>query len=82
VLFKFQLKRRHLVILSIFLKIDKRTDTIPSKNHNTLHLKPLNKLENKADLGIAFDGDGDRLMMVDSNGELVDGDELVFIIDC
>jgi hypothetical protein len=23
-------------------KIDKRTDTIPSKNHNTLHLKPLN----------------------------------------
>jgi len=37
-------------------------------------------LEKKADLGIAFDGDGDRLMMVDSQGELVDGDELVFII--
>jgi phosphoglucosamine mutase len=37
-------------------------------------------LENKADLGIAFDGDGDRLMMIDKNGELVDGDELVFII--
>jgi phosphoglucosamine mutase len=34
----------------------------------------------KADLGIAFDGDGDRLMMVDSQGELIDGDALVFII--
>ncbi|ABL01932.1 phosphoglucosamine mutase [Candidatus Ruthia magnifica str. Cm (Calyptogena magnifica)] len=37
-------------------------------------------LESKADLGIAFDGDGDRLIMIDENGELVDGDELVFII--
>ncbi|MEE8057411.1 MAG: phosphoglucosamine mutase [Pseudomonadales bacterium] len=37
-------------------------------------------LEEKADLGIAFDGDGDRLMFVDRNGELVDGDELLFII--
>lgn len=37
-------------------------------------------LEKKADLGIAFDGDGDRLIMIDANGELVDGDELVFIL--
>ncbi|BAS68297.1 phosphoglucosamine mutase [Bathymodiolus septemdierum thioautotrophic gill symbiont] len=37
-------------------------------------------VEEKADLGIAFDGDGDRLMMVDSQGKLIDGDELVFII--
>lgn len=37
-------------------------------------------IENKADLGIAFDGDGDRLMMVDAQGELIDGDELVFMI--
>lgn len=33
-----------------------------------------------ADLGIALDGDGDRLIFVDNNGELVDGDELLFII--
>jgi phosphoglucosamine mutase len=33
-----------------------------------------------ADLGIALDGDGDRVLMADSNGELVDGDELLFII--
>lgn len=37
-------------------------------------------LSQQADLGIAFDGDGDRLIMVDHKGELVDGDELLFII--
>ena len=37
-------------------------------------------MENNADLGIAFDGDGDRLIMVDHKGHQVDGDELVFII--
>jgi phosphoglucosamine mutase len=37
-------------------------------------------LEHGADLGIALDGDGDRLIMVDHKGELVDGDELLFII--
>jgi phosphoglucosamine mutase len=34
----------------------------------------------RADLGIALDGDGDRLIMVDDTGEEVDGDELIFII--
>lgn len=37
-------------------------------------------LEQGADLGIAFDGDGDRVMMIDHRGELVDGDELLYII--
>lgn len=46
---------------------------------NTKNLQKV-VVEKKADLGIAFDGDGDRLMMVDGDGDLVDGDELVFII--
>ncbi len=33
-----------------------------------------------ADLGIALDGDGDRLILVDGKGEIVDGDEVLFII--
>jgi phosphoglucosamine mutase len=33
-----------------------------------------------ADLGIAFDGDGDRVVFVDNKGEIVDGDELLYII--
>ncbi|KAA1190036.1 phosphoglucosamine mutase [Pseudohalioglobus sediminis] len=36
--------------------------------------------ERNADLGIAFDGDGDRVLFVDANGELVDGDELIYVI--
>ena len=46
---------------------------------DTNHLQKV-VLENNADLGIAFDGDGDRLIMVDHKGHQVDGDELVFII--
>jgi phosphoglucosamine mutase len=37
-------------------------------------------VEQQADLGIAFDGDGDRLIMVDKNGDVVDGDQLIFIL--
>lgn len=37
-------------------------------------------LAEQADLGIAFDGDGDRLIMVDQHGDLVDGDSLLYII--
>jgi phosphoglucosamine mutase len=37
-------------------------------------------IQEKADLGIALDGDGDRVIMVDHEGEIVDGDELLYII--
>jgi phosphoglucosamine mutase len=36
--------------------------------------------EHNADIGIAYDGDGDRVLMTDSTGEVIDGDELVYII--
>lgn len=35
---------------------------------------------NKADLGIAVDGDADRIMFVDSHGDIVDGDEILFLM--
>ncbi len=37
---------------------------------------------NKADLGIALDGDADRLIMCDAGGRLYDGDELLYMIVC
>ncbi len=46
------------------------------------HPKALQKavVEHQADLGIAFDGDGDRVLMVDAEGNLLDGDQLLYII--
>jgi len=45
-------------------------------------MEALSKLvrEQGADIGIAYDGDGDRVLMTDDKGEIVDGDELVYII--
>jgi len=37
-------------------------------------------LTHRAEIGIAFDGDGDRVILVDHRGEVVDGDEILFII--
>ena len=37
-------------------------------------------MKHKADLGIAFDGDGDRVVMIDHLGLIVDGDQLVLVI--
>ena len=45
-------------------------------------MEALSKLvrEQGADIGIAYDGDGDRVLMTNDKGEIVDGDELVYII--
>jgi len=52
---------------------EKVGSTHPAKLQRTV-------LKHSADLGIALDGDGDRLIMVDHKGEIVDGDELLYII--
>lgn len=51
-------------------------------NVGSTHLEALKAavVEKGADLGIAFDGDGDRVLMVDRDGSEVDGDELLFVI--
>src|SRR5262249_13873380 len=43
------------------------------------HLKTA-VVEHKADIGIALDGDGDRLLMVDREGRAYDGDQLLYVI--
>lgn len=53
-------------------------------NHEcgSTHPKAMQKavVEHKADLGMALDGDGDRLIMADAAGSLLDGDQLLYII--
>lgn len=53
-------------------------------NHNcgSTHLESLQNLVKDQDLdfGIAFDGDGDRCLMVDKTGEVVDGDQIIAIL--
>jgi phosphoglucosamine mutase len=48
----------------------------------SLHPEKLQRavLDTRADLGIAFDGDADRLLMVDEEGRLIDGDQILFIM--
>lgn len=53
-------------------------------NHNVGSMHPeslINKVRQcNADLGIAFDGDGDRVLMVDGSGRLLDGDALLYLL--
>ncbi|RJE75823.1 phosphoglucosamine mutase [Pseudoalteromonas citrea] len=51
-------------------------------NCGATHVDSLKRkvLEHDADVGIAYDGDGDRVMMVDHNGRVFDGDDIVYII--
>ena len=53
-------------------------------NCGATHVEALKKavLEHQADVGIAYDGDGDRVMMVDHDGHVFDGDDIVYIIAC
>ncbi|MBT6141065.1 MAG: phosphoglucosamine mutase [Nitrosomonadales bacterium] len=53
-----------------------------NENAGSIHPEFLIKavLIAKADLGIAFDGDGDRLIMVDELGQLIDGDQILFLL--
>lgn len=52
-----------------------------NKNCGSTHLEMLKKyvVENGYSLGIAYDGDGDRCLLVDENGEVIDGDKILAI---
>ncbi|MBO5345145.1 MAG: phosphoglucosamine mutase [Clostridia bacterium] len=53
-----------------------------NKGCGSLHIERLQKyvLKYKADMGFAFDGDSDRLIAVDENGEVVDGDKIIYML--
>lgn len=63
---------------------DKPNGTNINRNCGATEVKNLQQtvLQQKASAGIALDGDGDRLIMVDENGEKVDGDEILGIMAC
>ena len=52
-----------------------------NENAGSTHIEGLAKfvLENKMDVGFAYDGDADRCLCIDENGELVDGDKIMYI---
>lgn len=52
-----------------------------NENCGSTHLEQLQKfvVENKCDIGFAFDGNADRLLVVDENGEVVDGDKIIAV---
>lgn len=53
-----------------------------NENCGSTHPEHLQKavVEHQGDLGIAFDGDADRVVMVDKNGNLIDGDHILYIL--
>ena len=76
---------------SVFTKLGAKVEVINSDakygtsiNHEcgSTHLESLQKLvkEQNLDFGVAFDGDGDRCLIVDENGEIVDGDQILAIL--
>ena len=71
-------------VLGIPYKIINNNPDGVNINHNcgSTHLEMLKKyvVENKLSLGVAYDGDGDRCLAVDENGEEIDGDKIMAIV--
>ena len=76
---------------SIFRELGAETTLIHSNPHynttinqdcGSTHLESLQKLvaENSLAFGIAYDGDGDRCLLIDSNSNIVDGDQIIAIL--
>lgn len=55
-----------------------------NRNAGSTHIEGLQRyvVENKMDVGFAYDGDADRCLAVDENGKLVDGDQIMYLYAC
>ena len=79
-----------MIAKSVFAALGAQTTVIGAepdglnvnKNCGSTHIENLCKLvkEQHLDMGFAFDGDADRCIAVDSNGEIVDGDKILYIL--
>lgn len=75
---------------NVFMELGAEVITIHNKPNGTninhecgsTHAENLSKavLEHKADVGVAFDGDGDRVIMCDHNGNVINGDQILYLI--
>lgn len=67
---------------SVIVINDKPDGVNINNNCGSTHMEGLKKLvlDSKADMGLAFDGDADRVLAVDEKGQLVDGDQIMAII--
>ena len=61
---------------------DSNYNTTINQDCGSTHLESLQKLvtNNNLDLGVAFDGDGDRTLLIDKEGNEIDGDQIIAII--
>ena len=64
------------------INADSHYNTIINQDCGSTHLESLQKLvvENSLDFGIAYDGDGDRCLLIDSKSNVVDGDQIIAIL--
>jgi phosphoglucosamine mutase len=61
---------------------DRPDGTNINRGCGSTHLEPLSRLvvDQQLDLGLAFDGDADRVLAIDGSGQVVDGDEIIAIL--
>ena len=75
-------KKTNCKIYHLYSKLDGSFPNHPPIPHEEENLKGLERevLKKKADLGIAFDGDGDRIIFIDENGEMIPGDLITALL--
>ncbi len=75
-------KKTNCKIYHLFAKLDGSFPNHPPSPHEEKNLRWLKRevLKRKADLGIAFDGDGDRVIFVDEGGKMIPGDLITALL--
>jgi len=75
-------KKTNCKIYHLYPKLDGTFPNHPPSPHEEENLRGLQRqvLNKKADLGIAFDGDGDRIIFVDENGKMIPGDLITALL--